>query len=167
VAFGTSGSDHLQVGSGKQSSRMARMLAGSLMVAGPNLGTSGGPLLVSKWKATGGVDNTFGDGGTGEIGALYFDTSYMFHTIGAQCDGKVLVGGRLDPDAGLQRVGVARLLPTGALDNGFGTAGIASLGAAIDPKTIPVGVAQDQATGKIVIVGRDGQSRPFVLRLNP
>src|SRR5205085_541556 len=84
-----------------------------------------------------------------------------FSTV-VQADGKIIIGGVFNSINGQRRYNLARLLPDGSLDAGFGV----SFGTSRSVRAMAV-----QSTGKIIIVGSfyavDGVACGHVARLNP
>jgi uncharacterized delta-60 repeat protein len=73
---------------------------------------------VTRLLQDGGIDSGFNVGGTGTAG-LSGRSNNTGYAVALQSDGKILVGGDFYYYNGQQRFGIARLLPTGALDPSF------------------------------------------------
>jgi hypothetical protein len=81
-------------------------------------------------------------------------------SVATQCDGRVLVAGLKFVDGG-NNGSLGRLLPTGAVDTAFGSAG-AHDWESTDGGLVSVLIQDD---GRIVVAGNE--RRPFVARLWP
>ena len=113
---------------------------GKILTAG--IGSTGG--IVSRFLANGSPDVSFGNGG---LVSFQFGTgSNTLNAIALQADGKIVVAGGFST-----KIGVARLLPNGALDPTFGTAGKAV--ANIDNNSAATAVVID-ANGKIIVTSQ-------------
>jgi uncharacterized delta-60 repeat protein len=137
---------------------------------------NGGHVAILALTPTGAVDTTWSgsdggiEGGAGQFtsnGNIVYDPTYQIRELAPECDGKLIFGARQDlpPDAGVdggnyQQLVLRRLDSNGTLDNFAVT-----FPANIDQ--VPVGVAQDPVTGKIVIVGRDLNGKLVLVRINP
>ena len=113
---------------------------GKILTAG--IGSTGG--IVSRFLPNGSPDVSFGNGG---LVSFQFGTgSNTLNAIALQADGKIVVAGGFST-----KIGVARLLPNGALDPTFGTAGKAV--ANIDNNSAATAVVID-ANGKIIVTAQ-------------
>lgn len=113
---------------------------GKILTAG--IGSTGG--IVSRFLPNGSPDVSFGNGG---LVSFQFGTgSNTLNAIALQSDGKIVVAGGFST-----KIGVARLLPNGAFDPTFGTAGKAI--ANIDNNSAATAVAID-AGGKIIVTAK-------------
>jgi uncharacterized delta-60 repeat protein len=128
------------------------VLAGSFYAGFAN----GNEFAVARLKPNGGVDNTFStDGrrtlGFGNAGGDDFGTGAAL-----QADGRIVLAGRSDQGASGFLFAVARLKPTGGVDNAFSGDGRKTIGFqnGTDPD-----LANDVAIhqGKILVVGRSYQ----------
>ena len=128
-----------------------------------------GPSGVLAVTTSGAIDTTFGTQGGTTIKPLNFNIGYQLTAFAPECDGKILFGSRFDdPDAASnanQDIGISRLLPTGAIDTGFGSSGVAHF--IQTGNEIAVAVAQDPSTGRIVVVGANQTGQPVLARFNP
>jgi uncharacterized delta-60 repeat protein len=103
-------------------SAMAVQPDGKLLASIYDYGQAGG-LLLQRFNADGSPDATFGPGGVRVVtfpllpGATLANAGFRL-----QPDGKILVGGTAQTAVG-SVLAVVRLLPSGATDPGFGTAG--------------------------------------------
>src|SRR5262245_28949057 len=100
--------------------------------------------IVARFDADGAVDTGFGTGGLTTLADSTTGSFVLGHPV-LQADGKILVGGFLGP-FGDQALAVARLDPSGSLDPGFGTGGIAT----VDP-------GGSFASGDGIVVQPDGR----------
>jgi uncharacterized delta-60 repeat protein len=148
--------------SGARATAIARQPDGRYVLAG--FANVGGVkrVALARFNAAGGLDSSFGTGGmtTLTIGASSADDVLV------QPDGKIVIAGSANLGAGAE-VLLARLLPSGVLDRGFGGDGFVLT-------TVP-GSAEDAADGltrladgRLLVVGTDrsatGESRYLVLR---
>lgn len=126
-SFGTGGKVVTAVGAGRASDQayaVALQADGKILVGGVTAtsGTDNDFLLV-RYLADGSLDTTFGTGG--RVITSFGASTDRIQAILVQDDGKIVVGG--DSDRGTTTSGVdfalARYLPNGTLDAGFGTAG--------------------------------------------
>lgn len=141
--------------------------SGSLWVLGVG-GLSGateeGFPLVTAMTPAGAPDmTTFPMGvvpGRVAAGQLVYDTNYFFKAHAIACDGKPIIVGRYDSQNG-QDIGIMRFLASGQVDMGFGTAGLGLT--KLNGNQIPVGIARDPVTERIVVVGGTQVANQFVL----
>jgi uncharacterized delta-60 repeat protein len=138
---------------------------------------SGGHAAIVAFNPGGAIDTAWSgsdagiEGGAGSFvanGDVVYDQTWQIRELAPECDGKLLFGARLDlpPDAGVdggnyQQLVLRRLNANGTFD---GTLAI-RFPANIDQ--VPVGIAQDPVTGKIVMVGRDLNGKLVLVRFNP
>lgn len=139
---------------------------GKVVVCGWAESTSGGGLYAARLNANGGFDSAFGTGGKVfyDLGGLDEDVA---RSLRVQPDGKIVLGGITYTSSGWGAL-VARLLPNGALDTGFGTGGYTLIAIAVDSWASPA--VDLQPDGKIVLgVDNTGASvtRVKVARLLP
>jgi uncharacterized delta-60 repeat protein len=121
---------------------------GSLVAAGTSLGD----FAVVRYLANGMLDATFGSGGmvvtdfAGSLGADYVNDVVI------QSDGKIVVAGATDPDPAHEGrfMALARYLPDGTLDAGFGMGGrvITPVGVEAEANAIAI-----QPDGGIIAAG--------------
>jgi uncharacterized delta-60 repeat protein len=124
---------------------------GRLVIAGGFTMFSGiSRMRVARLNADGSLDPSF-DPGNGSNGIIY--------GLALQPDGKVVVAGSFNTFSGTARVGLARLLSTGALDVGFAVVS----GSYVNTMTL-------LPTGKVMLGGEfsvfNGVGRNRILRLN-
>src|SRR5262249_41662004 len=120
---------------------------------------SGHPAMgVARITADGVLDPTFG-GGAGFALAQASPSAAVVQQSAAnslvvQADGRIVVGGPADDDSSHQAFALARFLPDGGLDTGFGSQGIVlrQFSSAAVPSSIPYALAV-QANGKLLQVG--------------
>jgi uncharacterized delta-60 repeat protein len=111
------------------------------------------------------VDRTFG-GGRGFVTTRISGTSSVAYGATAVSRGDIVVAGQASPPDGNGQVVVARYLPSGRLDPGFGTRGIfQSTFPTADAPFIANAIAVDRPTGKIIVAGGYGQGSMLVMRL--
>ena len=130
---------------------------GRILVGGESdLGAAAGGLQwrISRYTRSGGLDSTFGAGGTvtTSISSAGGDDEHVW-ALALQPDGKVVAAGEAVTATGGFDVALARLNPDGTLDTSFGTGG--KVTTAIGPGTrrdnaFQVGVVDH---GKIVVAG--------------
>jgi uncharacterized delta-60 repeat protein len=118
--------------------------------------------------ATGDLDTSFGDGGRTTVD---FGGSEDFGRTAVQPDGKIIAVGTTTNavnQGDTTAFAIARLLPDGSLDTGFGDTGTGLQIYGLGPEARARGVVV-QADGKIVVAGVGGAtSRVFTfIRLNP
>ena len=100
---------------------------------------------LTRFKANGSVDSTFGSDGI--VGIPIYNFAFGEHAISVQSDGKILVAGSTYEGANFV---LARYTTNGNLDNSFGIGGIVYtiIGHASNASSIAI-----QGDGKIIIVG--------------
>lgn len=116
---------------------------------------------LTRLTADGGLDESFGTGGTVTLTAG--DSPPRFVSIAAAADGSIVLAGF---GYGISHVFVARLLADGSRDTSFGRGGVASVG---------IGDRERNSVARRVAIGRDGSitvagfasRRPAVVRLRP
>ncbi len=128
---------------------------GGRLVATGFLRTADGAVLTAaRYNTDGVLDLTFGDGGT-----LVTDTRIKATALGAVADdsGRVIVAGHSTTSGSPELPAVARILPSGTVDVGFGASGLATVDFGVSGDNTPRanGVAID-ADGRIVISGTAG-----------
>src|SRR5262249_30864523 len=115
-------------------------------------------VAVARFTATGGVDTSFGTGGTAIIG---LEEVTVPLGVAVQSDGKIVIVGYSHPPRPVQsfvevRVPLAaavfRLTPSGALDTTFGTGGKVKDALLFDDES-SVGAMAIQSGGKILVAG--------------
>ncbi|MBI5256769.1 MAG: hypothetical protein HY855_09730 [Burkholderiales bacterium] len=125
TGFGIGGKVVTQVGPRSDVAQAVAVQAdGKIVVAGStDQNGTGLDMLVLRYNANGSLDTSFGNGGK-VVSAVGADTDRAF-AVAIQADGKIVVAGETQSGAGTTGVDFAllRLLPGGALDNGFGTNG--------------------------------------------
>ncbi|MGC4118473.1 MAG: hypothetical protein QM765_28750 [Myxococcales bacterium] len=96
-------------------------------------------------------------------------TDFSPQAIAVQADDRILVGGTLSTDAGLQWF-VVRLTEAGAYDPGFGTGGQATIDVGSQPSPVVESLAVEQTSGSILVAGARGPDDAIVglvARLSP
>lgn len=91
-----------------------------IIAAGSAAGVTGTTIAVIRYLPNGSLDNTFGQGG--KVSTLIGNSCYAT-SVALQPDGKIIVGGSLEPFSTGDFI-IARYLSNGSLDNTFGTNGI-------------------------------------------
>jgi uncharacterized delta-60 repeat protein len=146
-SFGGSGMVITDLGvGGAQANAVAIQPDGKIVAAG----TSGSEhFVVVRYLADGTLDATFGNGGKAvpDLGGI-FEQAYG---LALQPDGKIVLVGTTAPQGYCCQYVVARLLPDGALDAGFGTRGrvFTTLAGGLQS----FGAVAIQPDGKIVAAG--------------
>jgi uncharacterized delta-60 repeat protein len=152
--FGTGGIATVDLGGTEFGNAMARQANGRILIAARS-DVAGG--VVVRLRTTGMLDPDFNGGHVSIPGAVTLNAVFV------QPDRKIVVAGNT---AGLGRMIVARLMPNGTPDGGFGTNGVV---------TIDFGSLADlldgavlQGDGKIVLAGYSQSDEDVaVVRLNP
>lgn len=153
TTFGTAGIATVDLGGTEFGNAMARQANGRILIAGSS-DVAGG--VVVRLRTTGVLDADFNGGHVSIPGAVTLNAVFV------QPDRKIVVAGNT---AGLAKMVVARLMPNGTPDGGFGTNGVET----IDFGTLAdiVGGAVLQPDGKIVVAGYSQSDEDVaVVRLN-
>ena len=140
---------------------------GKVVMVGPTKPDNSGltQMDVVRLNPNGSLDTSFG-GGTGAK-LIDFGTasgnSATATSVALQQNGDIVVAGAATVGS-IDFIGVARLTPSGALDNTFGSSGTTTVNTANTPQGPPnaqghtVGVAVQPADQKIVVVGTQGSA---------
>ncbi|MGW1767526.1 calcium-binding protein [Streptomyces sp. NPDC002073] len=147
---------------------VARQNDGKLVVAGRVTGP-GVPFDIAliRYHADGSLDTGFG-GGDGRVTSDFGGDDEAEAVAVQPSDGKIVVAGRtevVDEGGGCCFFSVARYLPDGTLDQGFGSGGLArveAFGGASGAADLAV-----QPDGRILAVGLSGGAGFALARLNP
>ena len=153
TTFGTAGIATVDLGGTEFGNAMARQANGRILIVGSS-DVAGG--VVVRLRTTGVLDPDFNGGHVSIPGAVTLNAVFV------QPDRKIVVAGNT---AGLAKMVVARLMPNGTPDGGFGTNGVMT----IDFGTLAdiVGGAVLQPDGKIVVAGYSQSDEDVaVVRLN-
>jgi len=153
TTFGTGGIATVDLGGTEFGNAMARQANGRILIAGRS-DVAGG--VVVRLRTTGLLDPDFNGGHVSIPGAVTLNAVFV------QPDRRIVVAGNT---VGLEKMTVARLLPNGTPDGGFGTNGVVT----IDFGTLAdiVGGAVLQPDGKIVVAGYSQSDEDVaVVRLN-
>jgi len=153
TTFGTGGIATVDLGGTEFGNAMARQANGRILIAGRS-DVAGG--VVVRLRTTGLLDPDFNGGHVSIPGAVTLNAVFV------QPDRRIVVAGNT---VGLEKMTVARLLPNGTPDGGFGTNGVVT----IDFGTLAdiVGGAVLQSDGKIVVAGYSQSDEDVaVVRLN-
>ena len=168
ASFGSAGIINMPMGSGNSGANaIARQSDGRIVVAGSCAGATARDFCAQRYFSDGTLDPSFAP--TSSIGAGRVITPVgagddVAYAVAVQTDGKIVIagvcGGATDDD-----FCAVRLTTNGAMDSGFGSAGIV---------ITPVGTGKDvaralalQADGKIVLAGQclgPGNTRICVVR---
>jgi uncharacterized delta-60 repeat protein len=110
-------------------------------------------IIISRYLSGGAIDTTFASGGLARV-------PFVANSAALQADGKLLVVGKFyDYESLNSRFAIARLMPDGTLDAGFGTSGSLIWNISSDDWLCDVLVQED---GKIVAVGRSNTNQVVV-----
>jgi uncharacterized delta-60 repeat protein len=139
-------------------SGMAIDSSGRTVVAANGLGSTAGEYpttTVFRLRRNGDLDANFGDRGMTTVSAQTFYPGFFGQKLAIDGDGRVLIAGAAFATGGIAAM---RLLADGAIDSGFGNAGVASL--RLDPDDIEEsGSAVTPAVGGRIVVGATAQFR--------
>ena len=159
--FGPGGTVTTKIGVAGSGSAVALQPDGKIIVAGvaespvpiPPNQRSVARFALARYTSTGGLDPTFGTGGT--VTTDFGDLAFAFASaVALQPDGKiVVVGGAGNP--GTFSFALARYLPDGGIDLTFGSGGKVTTDFGADPLSGASALAM-QSDGKIVLAGRTG-----------
>jgi uncharacterized delta-60 repeat protein len=148
LTFGTGGRVTTPFAGSAESAEAVAVLAdGRTLVAGTTVRADGDFLLV-RYTAAGALDPTFGSGG--KVTTDFGVTADTAKAMGLQNDGKIVIAGTTTGVNGSD-IALARYLPDGMLDVGFGTGGRVSTNLLGTDEGQAVAV---QADGAILVVGR-------------
>jgi uncharacterized delta-60 repeat protein len=150
VKFGGNGRITTESRGSAGASAIALASDGKIIVAGSTikLGGSGSDWLLARYNAEGSLDAGFGTAGLviTSVGASVNGGSAV--AVAIQPDGKIVAVGSADTD-----FAVVRYDTVGALDQSFGTGGIATTMVGVGVSS-PVSAGALQADGKILVGGR-------------
>jgi uncharacterized delta-60 repeat protein len=155
--FGSGGIAAVMAGSAVSGLALALQPDGRILLAGPPPG--GGSHSVARLLPDGSLDPDFGSGG---IAAVMPGSFISGLALALQPDGRILLAGPAPGDGGHR---VARLLPDGSLDPGFGSGGIAAVmaGSAVSGLALAL-----QPDGRALLAGpAPGDGGHRVARLLP
>jgi uncharacterized delta-60 repeat protein len=181
ASFGSGGTTVYQFNAGSEPRDIVSMNGRFLVGGGVNYALTtpgeGAREAIVAVTPTGAIDTTWSatdggiEAGAGQFfsnGDIVYDGTWQIRTLAPECDGKLIFGARVDvlPEAGVdasdyQQLALRRLNADGTLDNTLSVRFIAPT------NEVPVAVAQDPVTGKIVVVGRDGSGQLVLVRFNP
>jgi len=140
TSFNSTGKETLDLGNYDIPNGLVVQDTGKIVV----VGASGGGAMVVRFNASGGVDTTFGSGGTGEVSE---SGDYGFRmNIESLSDDRLLVAGS---DGG--NVVLHRYSADGVADDTFGTSGTVTTDMGASDSGFDIGVQPD---GKVVVVGQ-------------
>ena len=148
-SFGSNGIVKTDIGSGSVAVGLAILADGKILVAA----NADGTLALARYGSNGAVDPSFGAGG---IVKTDFGRAILATDMTLQSDGKIVVVGTT---ADTHLIAVARYLPNGTLDAGFGSGGLQVTTLGI--YNTQYGAVACQADGKLLVAGSIGvQRRP-------
>ena len=141
--------------------------------------SAGDGFLVARYLKGGALDQSFGQGGRSlvQVGDPRRPDRVTIYSLALQPDGGILIGGSYDPDllvfggSGSSKLLLARLLPNGALDGGFGD----NAAVGFDPDVAGV-VIESRATqietialqgNSILVGGQASAGVPTIIRHTP
>jgi uncharacterized delta-60 repeat protein len=159
TTFGTAGIVTAVTGPRALSLMVRQPSDGSLVVVGSEIASPGphaAGTVVRRFDASGALDATFGT--SGEATSVQPEGPL---TALLQPDGKLLVGGRSGLGAPGYPAALARFLPDGTLDPGFGSGGVVVTGTGDAPGNVIPRALLVVAGGKIVVASR--MNSAFVL----
>ncbi len=140
ASFGTGGIATIAFGSVQG---IALQSDGKIVLSGEQSPTGGGDaFMIARLNANGAVDSAFGSSGRVAIGTL----NGVARSVTVQADGKIVAGGFAQSATALVRVD-----STGALDNTFGSSGVALVHVSPNAETMQ-GMAAT-ADGRFVLAG--------------
>ena len=159
---------------GGQGSAYSRCMAvqsnGRIVIAGSVAGATNGDFGLARFRRSGRLDASFGDGGTVRIDFGGDDVAY---DVAVQRDGRIVVAGASYAEGGELEVAVTRLNPDGSLDGTFGEGGKEVLHLAGPPPGESYASSVKVTSGGSIILGGilspnpDSDDRGFVARLKP
>ncbi len=146
TTFGEQGAASTEIGERSDVSAVAILPDGRILAAGTYRDGEEGGVALALYKADGGLDATFGDGGVLQIRPAGRDARVEGMVI--QPDGRIILAGAIEraPD-GVNRL-VMRLLSNGSFDPSFGTDGVLE---DVDDFSRAVSAVALQPDGKIVV----------------
>jgi uncharacterized delta-60 repeat protein len=152
--FGTGGIAQVSfpgTGTSVAAQAMALQPDGNIVLAGSQLSGAGTFFALARLTTSGELDPTFGTGG--RVVTPGVGNNAQANAVVLQPDGKIVVAGSANGEMGL-----ARYLPDGTLDPGFGTGGIVTTSFPGD--TAQANALALDASGRIVAAGMVGTSKP-------
>jgi uncharacterized delta-60 repeat protein len=137
---------------------------GKVVVAGRASSRRGyGRFAVTRYRANGGLDPTFG--GDGVVITNFAKREDSAAGVAIQADGKIVAAGGANPTARISKFAVARYNTDGTLDSTFGGNGKVTTGFSggqDDGRDVAI-----QADGKIVVAGTTDQGEFAIARYHP
>jgi uncharacterized delta-60 repeat protein len=150
TGFGTDGKVQLDFDSEYDGLRAVEIQPDGKIVAAGFVGTDDQfDLALVRLDSDGTPDTTFGINGLVVTDFLGFDD--IAYDMVLLPDGRIVVAGIRGTGSGISEFIVARYLPDGSLDAGFGTAGVTSVDFG-GPSAVATGLVR-QLDGKLVVVG--------------
>jgi uncharacterized delta-60 repeat protein len=156
--FGRRGTVTLKATAADAVGGAVRVISGKRVLAG---GAAAGQFVVVRLRASGTLDSSFGTGGQ-TVPALPGTTLEGVRALAVTSDRKIVAAGTLRQADGATRMVVFRLLPTGAIDAGFGGGGGYVVAG---PPGSELGAMVLSAHGSITLGGSRAGSVPLVIRL--
>lgn len=148
-SFGNGGKVLTPIGSSAIATSMALQPDGKIVVAGQALFGTSSRFAVTRYKANGTLDNSFGSGG--KVTTSFGPNGAGALSVAIQPNGKIVVAGRRS-NGTFQRFALARYKPNGNLDtNNFGTGG--KVVTPFGPDEAVASSVAIQPNGKIVAAG--------------
>ena len=135
------------------------------------VGNSGDDFAVARYNTDGSLDTSFGSGGvvTTDLGAIPGTTNNTAGSAALQSDGKIVVAGGTQGQAGPEEWAFARYNTDGSLDTSFGGSGTGKVFIQGGQNSGMLKGVAIQSDGKIVAAGTQSLSGPYetaVVRLN-
>lgn len=150
-SFGVNGISTIPLYFGQSFTSLVLQPDNKIVIGATELDSSGtNDFIVARFNEDGAIDNSFGSGGLALVDFLGQDFLY---SLSIQPDNKLIAAGITDVDS-TNKMALARLLPNGAIDNTFGTAG--KVLASASAKSDYAFSAHVQPDGKIVVTGTAG-----------
>jgi uncharacterized delta-60 repeat protein len=115
--------------------------------------------LIARFNTDGNLDNTFGTNG---VVTNIPNNSFGYYSVAVQADGKIVVVGTTDEDAGDRNGLIARFTSLGGLDTTFNGTGF--INADLPTNSNSYYSVAIQADGKIVAVGRTNNGNGLIAR---
>jgi uncharacterized delta-60 repeat protein len=156
-SFGGGGFVTTNINSVASAHAIAFQADGRITVTGNTFSNGNGDVCLVRFLPNGAFDTAFGSGGVVTTSFLTWTTGDdTGHGILVQPDGSIVVAATVDEPSQVANIGAVRYSPQGALDTGFGAAGLVNIDLLGNHGTA-AGIAR-QADGKILIVGGLGST---------
>ncbi len=150
--FDTDGRVVADLGGTEAANCVAIQADGKIVVAGTSNASGSGDFMVARYLPDGTPDTSFGTGGVVLTDVSGAGSADLGRRLAIQTDGKIVVVGESNAGTGGLNFALARYMPDGTLDSGFGTGGLVVLdgGGGMDDGLNAVTLQPD---GKIVAAG--------------